>query len=184
MNAQEDSTHAPWDRPAAFSERRTIGLRDNDRTATHPVSARRERGFAVVRVPPPRDAVSMEITCVTVDCADPVALAEFWNEAFHWGGVAVSPDGNGAACGPPSGGIYLELIRVPEGKVVKNRLHLGCTAGAIAELDAEVQRLLSLGASVAWEEDFPAEIAASYRNVVLRDVEGNEFCLSGGTLHG
>ena len=43
-------------------------------------------------------------------------------------------------------------------------------------------RLPALGASIAWEEDFPSEIAAVYRNVILRDVEGNEFCLSGGSL--
>jgi hypothetical protein len=44
-----------------------------------------------------------------------------------------------------------------------------------------VERLVALGASVAWEEAFPPEVAATYRNVVPRDVEGNEFCLSGGS---
>ena len=43
----------------------------------------------------------MEITCVTVDCRAPQELAEFWNEALRWGGVAVGPDGSGAVCGPP-----------------------------------------------------------------------------------
>ena len=42
----------------------------------------------------------LEITCVTVDCADPDAIAEFWNEALRWGGVAASPDGSGRICGP------------------------------------------------------------------------------------
>ena len=37
------------------------------------------------------------------------------------------------------------------------------------------------GASIAWEEDFAPAIARQYRNVVLRDPEGNEFCLGGGT---
>jgi hypothetical protein len=37
-------------------------------------------------------------------------------------------------------------------------------------------------AAIAWEETFTSEIAGVYRNVVLRDVEGNEFCLSGGAL--
>jgi hypothetical protein len=124
----------------------------------------------------------MEITCVTVDCHDPGAVAGFWNEALGWGGVAVAPDGGGAICGPPGGGVYLEMIRVAEDKVVKNRVHLGCSAGALADLDAEVGRLRGLGATVAWEEMFPAAVAARYRNVVLRDPEGNEFCLSGGSL--
>jgi glyoxalase superfamily protein len=69
----------------------------------------------------------------------------------------------------------------PEPKTVKNRMHLGCSAGDLAALDTEIARLEALGASVAWEEDFPPELAARYRNVILRDPEGNEFCLSGGS---
>jgi len=124
----------------------------------------------------------MDITCVTVDCADPKAVATFWNEALRWGGVAASPDGSGAVCGPPGGDLYLEFIRVPEGKTTKNRVHLGCGAGRIDELDGEIARLEALCATVAWEEEFPPSVAAVYRNVVLRDVEGNEFCLGAGTL--
>jgi hypothetical protein len=124
----------------------------------------------------------MEMACVTVDCADPELVARFWNDALGWGGVAAHPDGAGAICGPASGGVYLEFMRVPEGKVVKNRLHLGCTAGTLEDLDAELTRLESLGASIAWEEEFPPEVAATYRNVILRDIEGNEFCLSGGSI--
>ena len=71
-------------------------------------------------------------------------------------------------------------MRVPEPKTVKNRVHLGCSAGTLADLDATIDRLRGLGGTVAWEEEFPPEVAAVYRNVVLRDVEGNEFCLGGG----
>jgi len=124
----------------------------------------------------------MEITCVTIDCHDPAKVATFWNEALGWGGVAVAADGSGAVCGPAGGGLYLEFVVVPEDKVVKNRVHLGCTAGDLDALDAEVARLLGLGATIAWEEDFPPDIAAVYRNVVLRDPEGNELCLSAGRL--
>lgn len=124
----------------------------------------------------------MEITCVTMDSTDPVAVATFWNEALQWGGVAGAGDGSGAMCGPPDGGMYLEFVRVPEGKVVKNRVHLGCSVPAITDLDPEIARLVALGAAIGWEEDFPPAVAASYRNVVLRDVEGNEFCLGGGSF--
>jgi predicted enzyme related to lactoylglutathione lyase len=124
----------------------------------------------------------MDITCVTIDCRDSEKVATFWNEALEWGGISTVADGSGAVCGPAGGGVYLEFIRVPEGKVVKNRVHLGCTAGALEDLDAEIERLRDLGATIAWEEAFPAEVAATYRNVVLRDPEGNEFCLSAGTL--
>lgn len=134
------------------------------------------------RFRPVRDTCPMEITCVTVDCHDPAAVATFWNEALGWGGVALAPDGGGAICGPPHGGVYLEFVRVSEGKTVKNRVHLGCSAGRLDDLDTEIERLAGLGATIAWEESFPPEVAARYRNVVLRDPEGNEFCLGAGTL--
>lgn len=127
---------------------------------------------------------AMDVSCVTIDCADPGAVASFWNDALAWGGVAVAPDGSGAICGPPSGEWYLEFVRVPDAKTGKNRVHLGCSAGGLQDLERELDRLQQLGATVAWEEDFEPEIAAVYRNVILRDVEGNEFCLSGGELPG
>ena len=54
-------------------------------------------------------------------------------------------------------------------------MHLGTTAGD--DLDAELERLRRLGATLSWEEDLPP----GYRNVVLRDPQGNEFCLGAGT---
>jgi hypothetical protein len=122
----------------------------------------------------------MEITCVTVDCADPARVAAFWNSALGWGGVAAPGDGSGAICGPGGNGAYLEFVRVAEGKVVKNRVHLGCSVDTLDELDPEIERLLALGATLAWEESFPPRVAARFRNVVLRDPEGNEFCLGAG----
>ena len=83
-------------------------------------------------------------------------------------------------CGPTDGGMYLEFVRVPEAKTIKNRLHLGCTVGSIDDFDAEFERLTSLGAELAWREDFGSDIDPHYRNWVLRDPEGNEFCLGGG----
>jgi predicted enzyme related to lactoylglutathione lyase len=124
----------------------------------------------------------MDIICTPIDCADPEKVATFWNAALGWGGVAVDASGSGAVCGPPDGGVYLEFVRVPEGKAAKNRVHLGCSAGTLPDLEADLARLQALGASIAWEEEFPPDVAARYRNVVLRDVEGNEFCLSGGSL--
>lgn len=124
----------------------------------------------------------MNVTCVTIDCNEPASVAAFWNEALHYGGVAVSEDGRGAVCGPPDGGMYLEFIKVPEKKTVKNRLHFGCGVGTLDDLDEELDWLFALGATIAWEEDFPQEIARQYRNVILRDVEGNEFCLGAGEM--
>ena len=54
---------------------------------------------------------------------------------------------------------------------MKNRVHIDF--GAV-DVQASLDRLV---ATIAWEEDFPAE--PGYRNVVLRDPEGNEFCVGG-----
>ncbi|HYZ92486.1 MAG TPA: VOC family protein [Actinomycetota bacterium] len=102
---------------------------------------------------------------MTFDCADPARLAAFWSEALGW-------ERQGQNVKKPGGGIYLESIEVPEPKTVKNRLHLGLHAD---DLDAEIERLVALGATCLWEELFPPEWP--YRNAVLCDPEGNEFCL-------
>ena len=45
-------------------------------------------------------------------------------------------------------------------------------------MEAELDRLGHLGATIAWEEQFPPHVASSYRNLVLHDPEGNEFCVT------
>ena len=110
------------------------------------------------------------MTCVTVDCADPERLAAFWSEALGWEISHANEDA--AYCKPPGNAPGLEFIRVEDAKVVKNRLHLGTRSD---DIDGEMSRLMRLGATVAWEEEFPGDWP--YRNVVLRDPEGNEFCL-------
>jgi len=124
----------------------------------------------------------MRITCITIDCHDPLAVARFWNEALRWGWVGGTEGGEGAVCGPSDGGMYLEFVRVPERKEIKNRMHLGCGVASLEELETEIDRLLDLGATIAWEEEFPSDIAAEYRNLVLRDIEGNEFCVGAASM--
>jgi hypothetical protein len=127
-------------------------------------------------------ALGVEITCVTIDSADPAAIASFWNDALQWAGVTTSENGDAAICGPRAGGWFLEFVRVPEAKTSKNRVHLGCSAGPLDALEFEITRLRECGATLAWEEEFSAEIRTTYRNVVLRDPEGNEFCVSAGAM--
>lgn len=112
------------------------------------------------------------VTCVTFDCTDPARVAAFWSEALGWPLV-------GHTVRKPDGSIYLEFIEVSEPKTIKNRLHLGLHAD---DLDAEIERLRSLGAGCLWEELFPPEWP--YRNAVLCDPEGNEFCLGAGARPG
>jgi predicted enzyme related to lactoylglutathione lyase len=119
--------------------------------------------------------VVTQITCVTFDASDPGTVARFWAAALGWE-ATVASDGSGALCSRPGVvGLYLEFIGVPEPKQVKNRVHLGTAVeGPPGSLDREIARLESLGATFVYEEqlDVPGD-----RNVVLRDPEGNEFCL-------
>jgi hypothetical protein len=135
-------------------------------------------------------------TQVTFDAADPHALAEFWAEVF---GRAVEDhsdfvdqlvaDGrmpaedriviNGrsafrdvAACGDPSGTeprLYFQ--RVPEAKAAKNRVHLDIHVEPSRKAD-EVARLTRLGAELIGTHDDRGPLT-----YVMRDPEGNEFCL-------
>ncbi|MCS0639072.1 hypothetical protein NX801_26200 [Streptomyces sp. LP05-1] len=69
-------------------------------------------------------------------------------------------------------GRRLLFIQVPEPKTVKNRLHMDLHPGA-GKREAEVARLVALGASVLREVDEPGG-----RWTVLSDIERNEFCVS------
>jgi hypothetical protein len=112
---------------------------------------------------------------VTFDCAEPERVARFWSEVLGY-------EQQGPVCVDPSGvGPRLYFQRVPEGKVVKNRVHLDVRVGTglvgeerLAALEAECARLLPLGASRV------RLLTADDENescLVMQDVEGNEFCL-------
>jgi len=108
------------------------------------------------------------VSGVTIDCVEPEKLAAWWAEALGW-------HLDGSRCRAPSGGLQrLEFMAVPEAKRVKNRVHIDFGAD---DVEAAVDRLVAMGATIAWEEDFPTELG--YRNLVLRDPEGNEFCVGG-----
>jgi hypothetical protein len=135
---------------------------------------------------------------VTFDCAEPERVARFWCEALGyvvppppeefatWDDLdrALPPEhqGSALACTDPSGvGPRLFFQRVPEGKVVKNRLHLDVRVGSglvgeerLAALEAECARLVGLGAVRV--RLLPAD-GVNESCVVMQDVEGNEFCL-------
>ncbi|MFC8733060.1 VOC family protein [Luteimicrobium sp. NPDC057192] len=119
---------------------------------------------------------------VVFDSGSPAATAHFWAAALE--GYAVAPyddaelarlralgvtdvaDDPTVLVEPADGGPRLWFQRVPEGKVVKNRVHLDLLA---PDLEGEVGRLTALGATV---------LARHADHVVLADPEGNEFCLA------
>ncbi|GAB4004532.1 VOC family protein [Nocardioides ultimimeridianus] len=120
---------------------------------------------------------------VTFDCAEPRRVAEFWKAVLGYvDPPAYEDDESWAVCQDPDGvrpRLYFQ--RVPEGKTVKNRVHLDVKVGAglvgaerLEVLEREGARLVALGARrlqllLADEENESC--------LVMTDVEGNEFCL-------
>jgi catechol 2,3-dioxygenase-like lactoylglutathione lyase family enzyme len=116
--------------------------------------------------------MDIRIQCLCIDSPHPAKSAGFWAAALGWrltdgteDQVALEPP-----AGSPEDGVAPDLLflKVPEGKAVKNRLHLDLRPKDQA---AEVARLEALGAhrvdvgqgEVSW--------------VVLADPDGNEFCV-------
>lgn len=119
--------------------------------------------------------MSVRLTEIIVDCADPAALGAFWCGVLGYAvvegaddeEVEIRPAGTDAKSSPvPS----LLFIKVPEPKTMKNRLHLDVNT-TDADQDIELARLLSLGAT---QVDIGQGEQTWY---VLADPEGNEFCL-------
>jgi hypothetical protein len=137
---------------------------------------------------------------VTIDCADPHRLATFWAATLGYKiqdpptgfstwqefliaqGVPESEWNSASAIvDPEEKGARIFFQRVPEAKSAKNRLHLDVNVGggpgvALSDrrqrVDTAVEQIVALGAAVVG----PVEKHGEYW-VVLRDPEGNEFCL-------
>ncbi|WP_435611915.1 VOC family protein [Streptomyces sp. bgisy159] len=108
---------------------------------------------------------------ICVDARDPAALGAWWARALGW--VVVNDDPEEYEVRPaPDRLPGLLFVRVPEAKTVKNRWHPDFRP---VDQGAEVERLLALGAR-------RADIGQGERPwVVLRDPEGNEFCVLGAS---
>ena len=135
---------------------------------------------------------------IVVDSARPHELADWWAEVLGWqvepqdeafirrmiaAGYATEEETThhrgalvwraGAALNSPDPGRPRLLFQtVPEGKSVKNRLHLDVRVGA-ERRKAEVARLLGLGTTELWRA-----AQGPYEWVTLADPEGNEFCVT------
>jgi hypothetical protein len=134
---------------------------------------------------------------VTIDCSAPHELADWWAETLGWtvepsdeafirrmieAGHAAEEDTTthrgvlvwkvGAAINAPAPGRPRVLFQqVPEGKTVKNRVHLDLRPGE-EDPAAVVDRLVARGATELWRGS-----QGPHTWVTLADPEGNEFCV-------
>jgi catechol 2,3-dioxygenase-like lactoylglutathione lyase family enzyme len=117
--------------------------------------------------------MTIRFQALCVDAADPSKAADFWQAALGWRRTYEEPDE--VVLEPPAGspedGVSPDLLflRVPEGKTVKNRLHIDLRPDDQA---AEVARLEELGAR---RVDVGQKPGVTW--VVLADPDGNEFCV-------
>lgn len=123
--------------------------------------------------------MTSRFTELAVDCHDPEALAAFWCEVLDFkvidrneelveiGSWEPTVEDIRARQMPPT----LYFVRVPEGKTVKNRLHIDVSP-IDGSTEDEVTRLLGLGAT---KVDVGQGPGRSW--VVMADPEGNEFCV-------
>jgi hypothetical protein len=120
---------------------------------------------------------------VVVDCRDINAQSTWWADVLGWRKIYESDDE--VVIVPPH--VTMELVKatpweqmgtgltfvpVPEGKAVKNRLHMDLAPHVSQDRDAEIQRLLDMGAT-------KVDVGQSANETweVLADPEGNEFCV-------
>ena len=114
-----------------------------------------------------RSVVEVRFHEVVIDCADPRALADFW-VGFTGYGIRSAHD-DWVSIGTPDGSMIIGFQKVPEDKVVKNRVHLDFTA---TDEEVAAKEIEAMGATRRWVSENPDDPF-----VVLADPEGNEFCI-------
>jgi hypothetical protein len=118
---------------------------------------------------------SSHVRNITIDSRDPYAQAVWWAQVT--GGTLFDDDQPGdteAGVQPPAGMTAPVLLfeLVPEAKELKNRIHLDLQPDT--SRDEEVARLAGLGAEIVDR----SHVEPDGRGwVVMRDPEGNEFCI-------
>jgi predicted enzyme related to lactoylglutathione lyase len=116
---------------------------------------------------------------ITFDCDDVLKMATFWSallgRPLDEGGSQLFASIGGADGERAEPAWY--FTKVPEPKQTKNRVHLDLTTPDPSAVDA----LVGLGATVVGEHKVPG---GSHRWTVMRDPEGNEFCVAAKSFTG
>jgi hypothetical protein len=119
--------------------------------------------------------MSSRIAAIAIDASQPRIVADFWCDVLGWR-ILEEEDGVISIAPPDGSWPTIDVVPVPDAKMVKNRLHLDLRADGVTTSD-ELERLLSLGAR-------PTDVGQGddVTWVVLSDPEGNEFCLLSRTV--
>ena len=120
--------------------------------------------------------MSVYIHNITVDCARPARLADFWASTLGWVKEDWNDDEGAAVYDSDVRGARLLFMRVPESKAVKNRLHLDLTAQN-STMEEETERLVGLGAKIVERVNLTSGTWTG-RWTIMGDPEGNEFCVA------
>jgi hypothetical protein len=108
---------------------------------------------------------------VIIDAHDLAGLSRFWADVLDW--KILSEREREVVIGTDAtASIGICFMPVTDTKVAKNRLHLDLAPGSPAERDAEIERVIALGARLV---DIGQTGSESW--TVLADPEGNEFCV-------
>jgi len=116
--------------------------------------------------------MACRFTELVIDCHDHRRTGEFWAAVLGYEITDTSdgPDDAYVQLQGPDGWPTILVVRTPDEKVSKNRLHIDVNA-TDRDQDAEVERILALGATYA-------DIGQGEQSwVVLADPDGNEFCV-------
>lgn len=115
--------------------------------------------------------MSVVVSQVCIDAAEPRRLAVWWAEVLGWQIVGDDPDEVEISPGDGSATAWL-FLPVTDVKTVKNRVHPDVRPADGSSQAEELQRLLGLGAR-------PVDVGQGPDVTwhVLADPEGNEFCL-------
>jgi len=121
-----------------------------------------------------RLAVVVASLGLVLDCNDPETLVTFWSQALGYD--LIGGAGSYVLLLPPGGepGPQFLLQRVPGPKQTKDRMQFDMHA---ADIEPEASRLIGLGAARVRPETL-SEHANNW--VLLRNPEGNEFCVCDG----
>ncbi|MEU8298903.1 VOC family protein [Micromonospora sp. NPDC048909] len=116
------------------------------------------------------DGMPSRLAVIAIDASRPRLIADFWCAVLGWQ-VVNEDDEVITIAAADRAWPMIDVVAVPENKVIKNRLHFDLRADGVTTA-AELDRLFALGARRV-DVGQPSDVSW----VVLADPEGNEFCL-------